>query len=306
MQFFHPLFQTMCMFIGEIGWIFVSANGIQQTSDVQMVKSPRFTQMLKPAICDLFASVFQNLAIAYTYPSHVGVLGSLQVVFTALLSAVYLKQYSNMKQWTGIFFVVFGSVLMVFTSSSANRHAPNPFLGDAFMLVAQIFRPAQYVFEESVLERVDDVMLCVGWEGLWGLLLCLLLSPLFYLIPAPGVEHLDSLMDSVKELKGSRQLQMSASLFVLNVAMYNWLGMTITKKSSSTLRSVLNSIRTASIWILSLCLGWDSFRPLELVGCAFIAFGSYLYNYSFWIEGSSNVDDPEATPLVSQGVKSIP
>jgi len=191
--------------------------------------------------------------------------------------------------------------------NATNRHAPNPLLGDLFMLLAQVFRPAQYVLEESVLAGVDDVMLCVGWEGLWGLFLCILFAPIFYLIPAPGAEHLDSLYDSFVELKASTRLQLSASLFVANVALYNWLGMTITKKGNSTVRSVLNSLRTASIWVLSLALGWDRFQPLELVGFIAIATGSSIYNEIFWKaeEPPEIMNEHEIDPLVPTKCKSI-
>lgn len=123
-------------------------------------------------------------------------------------------------------------------------------------------------------------MQCAGWEGVWGLLLCITVMPLFYLLPAPGLgaQHLDDISMSLWLLSRSRLLQMTTVCFMLNVALYNFCGLTITQKSSATVRAVINSLRTITMWGLSLFLGWETFQLTSLMGFILIGSGSYLFH----------------------------
>lgn len=101
--------------------------------------------MLRPAFADLIATVLENLAIAYTFPSHIGMLSSFQVLTTATFSMIVLQRKLSSEKWTALGLIVTGSAMMVLHTSVATEHAPNPLLGDMFMLLAQVFRPLQYV-----------------------------------------------------------------------------------------------------------------------------------------------------------------
>ncbi len=65
---------------------------------------------------------------------------------------------------------------------------------------------------------------------------------------------------------------------ICSIAFFNFFGITIAKRMSSTARSTIDSLRTFIIWIISLLIGWESFQWLQLVGFIILVSGSFLYN----------------------------
>jgi hypothetical protein len=55
-------------------------------------------------------------------------------------------------------------------------------------------------------------------------------------------------------------------------------GISITKYSSATTRMVMDSIRTLTIWVYSLIVGWQSFQYFQLIGFALLIAGTIIYN----------------------------
>lgn len=47
---------------------------------------------------------------------------------------------------------------------------------------------------------------------------------------------------------------------------------------SATSRSTIDTCRTLFIWIVSLGLGWETFKWLQVVGFALLVYGTFLFN----------------------------
>ena len=65
---------------------------------------------------------------------------------------------------------------------------------------------------------------------------------------------------------------------VCSIAFFNFFGISITKRISSTTRSTIDSMRTFLIWIVSLIIGWETFSWLQIAGFAVLVAGSFVYN----------------------------
>jgi len=52
----------------------------------------------------------------------------------------------------------------------------------------------------------------------------------------------------------------------------------VTRTVSATSRSTIDTCRTLFIWIVSLGLGWESFKWLQVVGFILLVYGTFLFN----------------------------
>ena len=52
----------------------------------------------------------------------------------------------------------------------------------------------------------------------------------------------------------------------------------MTRTVSATSRSTIDTCRTLFIWIVSLGLGWETFKGLQIVGFALLVYGTFLFN----------------------------
>jgi hypothetical protein len=59
---------------------------------------------------------------------------------------------------------------------------------------------------------------------------------------------------------------------------FNFFGLSVTKNVSATSRSTIDTSRTLFIWMLSLALGWESFKWLQVLGFVLLVYGTFLFN----------------------------
>ena len=59
---------------------------------------------------------------------------------------------------------------------------------------------------------------------------------------------------------------------------YNFFGLSVTREVSATARAMIDTCRTLFIWIVSLFLGWETFKWLQVVGFAALVYGTFLFN----------------------------
>lgn len=59
---------------------------------------------------------------------------------------------------------------------------------------------------------------------------------------------------------------------------FNFFGLSVTRTVSATSRSTIDTCRTLFIWIVSLGLGWETFKWLQVVGFALLVYGTFLFN----------------------------
>jgi hypothetical protein len=59
---------------------------------------------------------------------------------------------------------------------------------------------------------------------------------------------------------------------------YNFFGLSVTRNVSATSRSTIDTSRTLFIWIVSVFLGWETFKWLQVLGFVLLVYGTFLFN----------------------------
>lgn len=59
---------------------------------------------------------------------------------------------------------------------------------------------------------------------------------------------------------------------------FNFFGLSVTRTVSATARSTIDTCRTLFIWLVSLSLGWETFKWLQILGFALLVYGTFLFN----------------------------
>lgn len=160
------------------------------------------------------------------------------------------------------------------------------------MVVAgQVVTASQMVAEEKLLKDVKlPAMKIVGYEGVWGSLVCMLVVfPICYF--AGG----EDAIDSVVMVENSTPLLCLVLTYIFSCATYNFAGMTVTSQLSAVHRTMLEATRTAGIWAIDLfvyyCVpgpkpgehvsfgeAWMPYSWLQLVGFGLLVVGQLVYS----------------------------
>jgi hypothetical protein len=59
---------------------------------------------------------------------------------------------------------------------------------------------------------------------------------------------------------------------------FNFFGLSVTRSVSATSRSTIDTCRTLFIWVVSLGLGWETFKWLQVVGFGLLVYFTFLFN----------------------------
>ncbi len=129
----------------------------------------------------------------------------------------------------------------------------------------------------------------VGMEGIWGIIMMsLIVLPILYFIPGNDDGSCENFIDALYQIKNSHQLISLIIAYVFAVAGYNFCALSIARSLSSIHRTLLDAIRTISIWILELCLyyyinrsygeKWNKYSYLQVIGFILLINGTLIYN----------------------------
>ncbi|EIN03600.1 hypothetical protein PUNSTDRAFT_109207 [Punctularia strigosozonata HHB-11173 SS5] len=170
-------------------------------------------------------------------------------------------------------------------------------IGVFFILFAQIFTATQFVVEEVILSRYAVApLVAVGYEGLFGALSILLLMPFLALwgpsspsspspspsTPSTPYEMWFDLPRGWHQLVDTPSVLYSGLAIALSISLFNFFGLSVTRHVSATARSLTDTCRTLTIWIVSLGLGWEKLLfPISLLqvsGFALLVYGTFLFN----------------------------
>ncbi|KAK4058650.1 hypothetical protein OIO90_000094 [Microbotryomycetes sp. JL221] len=141
---------------------------------------------------------------------------------------------------------------------------------------------SQFVLEEKIMERHSvDPLLAAGYEGTSGLITTL--AGLFILNawigskPAGRGGYFDA-KTGWHQIIDNPPVFGSSILIAFSIACFNGSGLAVTKIISATARSTIDSCRTLGIWMISLMLGWEQFKSLQVVGFALLVYGTFVFN----------------------------
>ncbi|KAK0561642.1 hypothetical protein OC844_003101 [Tilletia horrida] len=196
------------------------------------------------------------------------------------------QEYINEPLWT--------------TRSSASASAPifhtreeaelpeaaQALLGVLLILFAQLFTAGQFVLEEKIMSKYSvEPLLAVGYEGAFGAVSVAAAAPFLYYFIGRTPDGQGGYFDFVEcwaQVRGSAQIFWSSFAIMLSIALFNFFGLSVTRSISATARSTIDTSRTIGIWIVSLLLGWEVFKPLngslQVLGFALLVYGTFVFN----------------------------
>jgi len=328
-KFNHPFVQAIGMFLGEMlcmvaFWFSRWRSNRRQPDLTQEVNDPnapkKFNPLifLPPALCDMTATSLQYIGLTLTYASSFQMLRGAVIIFTGILSKIFLRRSLAWFKWTGMLFVIGGLVTVgtsdmvtqkpcntteninttttptfrAFSYASVSVHdsdckndTTSIFVGDLLIFCSQVIVASQMVIEEKFITKYNvPALQAVGWEGTFGFTtLSLLLIPFSFLYVGPSFGHgprhvLEDAYDAVYQLTHNPLLLLAYFGTVTSIAFFNFAGISVTKELSATTRMVLDSVRTLVIWAVSMLIGWQQFYFLQLIGFCILLIGMMLYN----------------------------
>jgi drug/metabolite transporter (DMT)-like permease len=285
--FNQPMLQTLNMFIGEILCLIIfyfkkKENYIQlsetteteiETTDSYETSSKNYILLLFPALCDTLSSTLMNIGLIFVSASMYQMLRGSIVIFTAIVSVLFLNQTYNLKKWSSLFIIFLGLVIV-----GLSHEIDTNFIGICLILLAQIFTATQYVLEEKILLSYNiSPLLAVGLEGFFG---TIVISSLIIICELSNFNFgsKDSIITGIYQL-GYPQIYIPSIIIIFSISLFNWLGLNITKNISSTSRATIDISRTVLIWSISLLLKMEIFMWLQAFGFIVMISGIMLFNY---------------------------
>lgn len=268
---------------------------IKSDSDL---KGVRILLLSLPAICDICGTTLMNAGLLMVAASIYQMTRGALVLFVGLFSVLFLKRRLFAFQWTSLVGVMLGvgivglagaiwpddqkKAAVLGHTTEAASDTLLAIIGVLLIAGAQIFTATQFVVEEYLLERSTiEPINVVGWEGVFGFLVTLLgMVILHFLIgrtDAGRYGYFD-MVEGWRQVTSKPELYISSILIMISIGGFNFFGLSVTRSVSATSRSTIDTCRTLFIWIVSLGLGWETFKWLQVVGFALLVYFTFLFN----------------------------
>ncbi|KAE8451267.1 hypothetical protein EG329_004432 [Mollisiaceae sp. DMI_Dod_QoI] len=267
----------------------------------------KVTMLSLPAICDICGTTLMNVGLLFVVPSIYQMTRGALVLFVGLFSVVFLRRTLHLYQWFALVTVVLGvaivglagaiykddkaapaAMLMVreavalIAREARTPEAIRAIIGVFLIAGAQIFTASQFVLEEYILEKYAlEPLKVVGWEGLFGFSVTVVGMVILHLaigMTDAGRYGYFDLVEGWREITHFKGIGVSSILIMISIGGFNFFGLSVTRSVSATARSTIDTCRTLFIWIVSLFLGWESFKWLQVLGFALLVYGTFLFN----------------------------
>ncbi|GAA5932853.1 uncharacterized protein JCM15063_002224 [Sporobolomyces koalae] len=245
-----------------------------------------------PSCCDIAGTTAMNAGLILVPVSVFQMLRGALVLWVGVFSVLFLNRKLDRAQWTALGVCMLG-VAVVGSSSligpkpveatvAEDAAAVSPLVGVLLILLAQIFTATQFVLEERIMEHHSvEPLLAAGYEGFFGLITTLAALLLVYRVygstPAGQGGYFD-MRDGWDQIVQHPRVWQSSIIIAISIALFNFCGLAVTRNVSATARSTIDTCRTLGIWLVSLYLGWESFKLLQVVGFALLVYGTFVFN----------------------------
>jgi len=314
----------------------VNSDSTRGPKKKEMARWKQYCIVCTPALCDMCATAMMNVGLLWIPASVWQMLRGSMVIFSAVFSKFFLKRELHASHWTGVCIVAFSLAVValaalkgpglpdekhssssdssLFSSSSSapaeKATTAQVALGCALVVIAQIIQASQIVVEEFLLKEIQlHPVLVVGLEGMWGTITCSILLCFTGYIPAKvGGENT---LETLYMLFHNGNILGTGILYASVILCYNLFGMFVTQYTSAVLRTILEGLRCACIWITNLFIFyvvvgpnpnfgevWSDWSYLQFCGFLFLLLGMFVYNGIVRVEGLYYIDkDPFRCPV---------
>ncbi|PNY26600.1 Uncharacterized protein TCAP_03471 [Tolypocladium capitatum] len=251
-----------------------------------------------PAICDICGTTLMNAGLLLVAASIYQMTRGALVLFVGLFSVLFLRRHLHLFQWLSLVGVVLGVAVVGLAGAiwpdekKVSQHGTDEadgglsdtaraIIGVLLIAGAQIFTATQFVLEEWMLENSSiEPIRVVGWEGLFGFVVTLAVMVVMHLAVGRTDAGRYGYFDMVEGLRQltQKRIWVSSVLIMISIGGFNFFGLSVTRSVSATSRSTIDTCRTLFIWIVSLGLGWESFKSLQIVGFAMLVYSTFVFN----------------------------
>lgn len=278
---------------------------IKEEPEEQEKKQPKFWFFAFPALCDLFASSMSTIGLTFVCSSIYQMFRGAVIIFTCIFSTIFIKKKYYRHHFLGIAIVIVGLIVVGINAIFIQKvnMGEKPVVGMFLVLGSQIFSATLFVIEEKLLAVYNTPALKqVGTEGLWGLMMYIVLNIIFYFIRCEswsktlkesiciqddkGTWRFENAIFAFKQIGHNGKLAICLALYIISIAFFNFAGISITKYVSSVARTIIDTVRTIIVWVFFIVMpevivpakAKEKFSVLQLIGFLILIFGSIIYN----------------------------
>ncbi|KAL6695244.1 hypothetical protein J3F84DRAFT_376506 [Trichoderma pleuroticola] len=270
-----------------------------EDDQLSVLRGYRILLLALPAICDICGTTLMNIGLLLVAASIYQMTRGALVLFVGLFSVIFLRRTLRLFQWISLVGVVLGVAVVglagaiwpdvkahvvssITDSPEGLSDVTKAVIGVLLIAGAQIFTATQFVLEEWMLENspIDPIMV-VGWEGLFGFVTTVAVMIVLHLAigrtEAGRYGYFDA-AEGLRQMWDEKALLVSSVIIMISIGGFNFFGLSVTRTVSATSRSTIDTCRTLFIWVVSLGLGWESFKWLQIAGFALLVYSTFLFN----------------------------
>lgn len=231
-----------------------------------------------PALADSCSSMLQYMGLSFISGSTYQMFKGASIVTTAIFSKILVNMVLEKRHFVGCGMAILG-ILIVGSSSFIESNSSGEstfvsyllskdqeFVGYILMLISLIFNGFFYAYEQFLLKKHSiNPMEMVGYEGVFGIIIILVVTTILSFIPCNFGENACVYNDKNEPyielpLVFAAELFEHIWLFIMvvlglsSLAVYNFNGLKITKMFDALTRSLLNITKTSVIWVVGIII----------------------------------------------------
>lgn len=256
-----------------------------------------------PSICDILGTTLMNAGLLLVAASIYQMTRGALVLFVGLFSVIFLHRHLYAFQWVSLGGVVAGvalvglagaispdtttvgsdeAIISATAIADVGADALRVIIGVLLIAGAQIFTATQFVLEEWILERSTiEPIRVVGWEGIFGFAVTLIgMIVLHFTIGRTEVGQYGyfDMVEGWRQMTSDPRILFTSFLIMISIGGFNFFGLSVTHNVSATSRSTIDTCRTLFIWLVSLGLGWETFKWLQVAGFVLLVYFTFVFN----------------------------
>ena len=325
LKFSHGWFLNLVMFIGEsmgipVFYLFFKKKE-ELKEETEEEKKPEINKFLLaiPAFLDSSSTGLANIGLILLPASIYQMLKGSLIVMTFLMSKFVVKNKHTLDHYVAVPLSTLGVVLVGLSAymnadeetDKDTSDAKTTLLGIILMLIAMFILSIQFCFDEHFMRKYScHPLICIGYQGVFGFLINLVLCTIFYFIkcgsypsneqPPYFVKNMctadednvwrpENIVFALRQLFNNSLLTIVVPITIIFMASFNIFGVSITKYGSATTRTVTDNCRSFLVWLFFLMPFnqeelIEKFSVLQLIGFLCISMGAFIYNGLFKLE----------------------